>query len=101
MTEKEKQEKELMRRLKKLADGKVNDAVKLAFREEEDLSWLDELDLSNLAELKKGDKGVEMKFLDPLRVIAMMRELMSGGGEQGMQDLLRALDRTAGGDEKL
>ena len=100
MTEKEKQKRELMRRLRKLADGKVNDAVKLAFREDEDLSWVDELDLSNLAELKRGDKGVELKFLDPLRVIAMMRELMSGGGEQGMQDFLRALDQTAGGDEQ-
>ena len=97
---KEKQRKELMNRLKKLADGKVNDAVKLAFPEEGDLRWVDGLDLSNLAELKRGDKGVEMKFWDPLRAIAVMRELMSGDGEQGMKEFLQALDRTAGGGEE-
>ena len=100
MTEKEKQKRELIRRLRRLADGKVNDAVKLAFPESGDLSWVDGLDLSSLVELKRGDKGVEMKFLDPLRAIARMRELMNGSGEQGVQDFLRALDRTAGGDEK-
>ena len=100
MTGKEKQRKELMRRLGKLADGKINDAVKLAFWGEGDLSWMDELDLSGLMELKRGEKGVEMKFMDPVRVIAMMRELMSDQNEQGAQDFFRALNQTAG-DEKL
>lgn len=61
--------------LKKLAVSSPNDAVKLLFLGEEDLSLLDSLDLSLISEIKRSPNGaVEMKFVDRL---AVLRELLS------------------------
>lgn len=100
MTEREKQRKTLLKRLKRLADGKINDSVKLLFFGEEELERLEELDLTGLVELKKSDKGVEMKFVDPIRAIAMMRELMEERDEQSAQSFFHALNQAADGDDE-
>lgn len=59
--------------LKKLASSSPNDAVKLLFLDEEDISAVEGLDLSLLAEVKRSPSGtVELKFVDKL---AVLREL--------------------------
>lgn len=97
--ENEKQRKELLKRLRKLADRPVNDAVRLAFLTPETADEAKQLDLSGLTELKRTDKGVEVKFVDQIKVLEMMRELMeqdTGGAEE----FFRALgDRTGAGAE--
>lgn len=97
MTQREKQRRELLKRLRSLADGKINDSVKLLFLKEEDREQLDGLELRGLVELKRSDKGVEMKFVDPIRAIGMMRELMEERDEQGAQSFFDALNQAADG----
>ena len=59
--------------LKKLASSSPNDAVKLLFLDEDDISTVEGLDLSLLAEVKRSPSGtVELKFVDKL---AVLREL--------------------------
>lgn len=59
--------------LKKLASSSPNDAVKLLFLDEEDISAIEGLDLSLLSEVKRSPSGtVELKFVDKL---AVLREL--------------------------
>ncbi|ARP49527.1 MULTISPECIES: hypothetical protein [Caproicibacterium] len=85
-------QKEALRVCRKLARGKVNDAVRLLFFPPE-ASDLQNLDLSCVEEIKRSDKGsVEIKFADRLKAAQMMAEL--GGGEN-MQPLYSALNQSA------
>ena len=66
-------EKTLMKQLQKLAQYRSNDAVKLVFLSGEDLNSIDGLDLTGLAELKRGSNGsVELKLIDRLQVLELM-----------------------------
>lgn len=95
----QRQRKEMLKRLERLADRRVNDAVKLAFLDRESVEQVDELDLSGLVELKKSEKGFEARFVDQIKVLEMMRELMEENGGQAAEDFFRALNGTAGGEE--
>lgn len=99
MAKTQKQRKEMMDRLRKLADRKANDAVKLAFLDQESAQQVDELDLSGLVELKKTDKSFEARFVDQIKVLEMMRELMDQEDTQGAAEFFQALNGVAGGDE--
>lgn len=89
----------MLRRLERLADRRVNDAVKLAFLDRESVEQVDELDLSGLVELKKSEKGFEARFVDQIKVLEMMRELMKEDGNQAAEDFFRALNGAAGGED--
>lgn len=95
MDREEKQRAEMMRRLRKLADRKVNDAVKLAFLTPETAGQVDGLDLSGLVELKRTDKSFEARFVDQIKVLEMMRELMEKDAGSA-EEFFRALEKTAG-----
>ena len=100
MAKTETQRRELLRRLRKLADRRVNDAVRLAFLDGEHLEELAGLDLSGLVELKKSDRGFEAKFVDQVKVLEMMGALMEeDGGADTVDQFFRALDQAAGGEE--
>lgn len=61
--------------LKKIAMGRVNDAVKLAFLDGTDLSAVDRLDLTAVAEFKRSSGGtVEVKLLDRLEALEKWME---------------------------
>ena len=80
---------ELLRYLRKLAKCRNNDVMKLAFLEPEDRDMLDELDV---AELRRGANGtLEVKFVDRMKVLAMLRELLDEDGGS-VEELLAALD---------
>lgn len=49
------------------------------------------LDLWGVAEFKKGNNGIEIKFTDRVKAISLLLEAL-GGGEDGMAALLDALD---------
>lgn len=85
--------------LEKLAVSSPNDAVKLLFLNEEDLSLLDGLDLSLLTEMKRNANGtVEIKLLDKLEVIRELNELRRSETAQSCvsASFYTALDNAAG-----
>ena len=84
--------------LKRLAESSPNDAVKLLFLGEEDLSLLDGLDLSLISEIKRSPGGaVEMKFVDRLAVLRELLELSKSEDSENAagNSFYAALDRAA------
>ena len=86
---------DVARRLAELAFGKVNDCVRLVL---EDDPAVEKLDLGQLCEIKRNEKGtVEIKLVDRLRALEQLCQLaeqegadvesflqaLSGGGENG------------------
>ena len=78
--------------LYKLAYGGVSDALTLLYRDglsEEDLRMLD---LRNVSEIKRTDKGVEIKFCDRIKAVDKLQELLNGGsGQDSGSGLLDAI----------
>lgn len=99
MANTERERKEMLARLRKLADRRVNDAVKLAFLDAEQVEQVDELDLSGLVELKKTEKGFEARFVDQIKVLEMMRELMERSDTEAAEEFFQALNGAAGGEK--
>ena len=84
----------IMRALRKLADSRCNDAVKLAYLTEEDLDKIDELDLRGLVELKRsGNGGVELKLLNRLQVLEMLDRMNQRGREETLDNFLDDLKK--------
>ena len=79
----------LMGQMQKLAQARVNDAVKLAFLEKADRDLIDSMDLTALTEFKRAGNGaVEVKFTDRMRTIEKLLELCGG---DPAEELLRRL----------
>ena len=97
MKKAQRQREELLERLRRLADRPVNDAVRLAFLTPENVDQVGTLDLSGLTELKRTDKGVEVKFVDQVKVLEMMRELMAKDTGNA-EEFFRALGEKAGAE---
>ena len=73
--------------LRHLAFGEIQDAVRLLYAPQEP-AGLDKLDLFSVAELKRSDKGVEVKFADRLKAAQMLAELDGGEGTQALFSVL-------------
>ena len=105
MDTREKSEEQQIRRelvayLRKLAKWKNNDVVKLAFLEAEDAERVDKLDLTGVVELKRNANGTfEAKFVDKVRVLAMLRELMEERRDGALEDFLDELSGPGDGGE--
>lgn len=99
MSREDAQREEMLDRLRRLADRRVNDAVKLAFLREETAGQVDDLDLSGLVELKRSEKGFEAKFVDQIKVLEMMRDLMERSDTQAAEEFFRALNEMPGAEE--
>lgn len=88
--------RELTAQLRKLARWKNNDVVKLAFLDSGDADKVDGMDLAGVTELRRNPNGTfEAKFVDKVRVLAMLRELMDEGRDGALESFLDGL----GGDE--
>ena len=84
---------ELARRLRALAEARVNDAVKLVYLGGEQVDEIDGLDLTALTEFKRGANGtVEVKLIDRMAVLERMAGLL-GSQEDRTEALLCALGR--------
>lgn len=73
-----------LKKLKTLAFGKANDAVKLVFipETEDGAAYVDRLDLSMLQEVKKSAAGaIEVKMVDRLDAIRLLLETCGGDGD--------------------
>lgn len=69
--------------LYKLAYGGVSDALTLLYREHLSEDDLRSLDLRNVSEIKRTDKGIEVKFCDRIKAIDKLQELLGSGAEHG------------------
>ena len=99
-SEERKIRQELVAYLRKLMKWKNNDVVKLAFLEEADGAQVDKLDLTGVVELKRNANGAfEAKFVDKVRVLAMLRELMEERRDGALKDFLDGLSGQGDGDE--
>lgn len=80
MDEKERQRRDrLLRQVLRLMQAPVNDAVKLAYLQSEEIGQIDGLDLTALKEFKRSASGVvELKFIDRLEVARQLLEQASG-----------------------
>ena len=83
----------LMRRMERLAGGRVNDAVKLAFLDSERMDEIDGLDLSALTEFKRSGNGtVEIKLTDRLAALEKLLAMLEGGENARAEALYQALE---------
>ena len=86
----------LLQWMERLAAGKVNDAVKLAFLDNEQIDAIDALDLSALTEFKRNHNGtVEIKLTDRLTVLERLISLLNCGGSNQAVALYQALEKGA------
>lgn len=100
-SQEQKARQELAGYLRKLAKWKNNDVVKLAFLDEADAQRVDELDLSGVVELRRNANGTfEAKFVDKVRVLAMLRELLDEGRDGALEDFLDGLCPPEGGGKR-
>ncbi len=79
-----------------LAMGRANDAVKLAYLDQDGLSQIDGLDLRCLTEFKRSSNGaVEVKLTDRVAVLEKLLEQQKAEEEDGLGAFLEAMDRPA------
>lgn len=98
--EEQKTREELLAGLRKLAEWRNNDVVKLAFLSGEDAELVDGLDLSGVVELKRNANGTfEAKFVDKVRVLSMLRELLEERRDGALENFLDGLYQRPDGDE--
>ena len=92
-------QEELLEELRRLAEWRNNDVVKLAFLDGEAADKVDALDLSGVVELKRNANGTfEAKFVDKVRILSMIRELMEERRGGGLGAFLGGLCRGGEGD---
>ena len=82
----------LLHRMERLAQCRVNDAVKLAFLDEGQLEKIDGLELGEFK--RSGNGAVELKLVDRVAVLEKLVEL-SGGQENKAEEFFRALKENA------
>lgn len=93
-------QEELLEELRRLAAWRNNDVVKLAFLDGEAADQVDALDLSGVVELKRNANGTfEAKFVDKVRVLTMIRELMEERRDGELGAFLDGLCRDGEADE--
>lgn len=86
----EGEREEILAALKKIALSRPNDAIALAL--DSGGQHIPSLDLWGVSEFKQGSGGnIEVKFADRVKAISLLLE-HTGGGEDGMEALLKALE---------
>ncbi len=87
--------KKIIKQMESLSKAKVNDAVKLAYLQEEQVDLIDGLDLTALTEFKRSNNGVvEVKFMDRLKVLEELLDLTEKADPvEAMLDVIGGGDR--------
>ncbi len=84
---------EILKRMWKLANTGVGDAVRLACFPEEQWEQLGKLNLDALTEFKRGANGViELKFADRARLLELLLDAADHSGEEQGDRFLRAME---------
>ncbi len=78
--------------LYQLACGGIGDALELVYGDAPSSERLRELDLTCVQEIKKTDKGIEIKFCDRVKAVDKLSEMLASRSEQsGAGGLLDAI----------
>lgn len=84
---------QILKRMWKLANAGVEDAVKLACFPQEEWGGLDGLELDALTEFKRGANGViELKFADRAKLLERLLDATDHSGEEQVDRFLRAME---------
>lgn len=84
---------EILRRMYRLATGRANDAVKLAFLSQEEAGKIGRLDLETLQEFKRSSSGVvEVRLLDRVGVLKELLNAAEGEEQAAGAGFLKALE---------
>lgn len=95
----EKKRKLLVKQMQNLSNARVNDAVKLAYLQEEQLDLIDDLDLTALTEFKRSSNGVvEVKFMDRLKVLEELLVLTEEKGLDPVEAMLSVIGPLEGSE---
>lgn len=96
---KEVDRQEVIRALVKIALSRPNAAVELAYMDKPARRTICQLDLSAVSEFKRGDRGVEIKFIDRVKALDTLYSLLGGETDDGqISEFLRALEEA--GEER-
>ena len=79
--------------LRRIAFGSVTDAIKLVLGEEP--LELEGLDLFMVSEIKKTDKGVEIKFYDRIKALSELLSVSESGESRGTSQFVEAIFKGA------
>ena len=99
MAKKELRREDVIEALRKIAFGKANHGVKLMYLEKVTPQRVQRMDLSAVSEIKRGANGaVEVKFVDRVKALGVLYEMLGSGGEDETEEFLQALEQA--GEEK-
>lgn len=88
---------EILRRMWKLANAGVEDAVQLACFPEERWAGRGRLNLDAVTEFKRGANGViELKFTDRARLLELLLDAADRSGEEQVDRFLSAMEEKGG-----
>lgn len=84
---------QILKRMWKLANAGIKDAVKLACFPPEEWGALDGLELDGLTEFKRGSNGViELKFADRAKLLERLLDAADHSGEEQVDRFLKAME---------
>ena len=84
---------QILKRMWKLANAGVGDAVRLACFPQEEWGTLEGMDLDALTEFNRGTNGViELKFADRARLLERLLDAADQSGEEQVDRFQRAME---------
>ena len=84
---------DILRKMYRIAAGRANDAVRLAFLTPEETGRIGRLDLEVLQEFKRSAAGaVEIRLVDRVDVLNRLLQAMGGEGQLSGSGFLQALE---------
>ena len=94
MEKKELGREDVIEALKKIAFGRVNRGVELTYLSEPTAELIRKMDLSAVAEFKRNANGtVEVKFVDRVKALSALYEMLGAGDANEAAEFLQALER--------
>nr|DAF95123.1 MAG TPA: Terminase small subunit [Siphoviridae sp. ctjdk2] len=99
MEKKELGREDVIEALKEIAFGRVNRGVELTYLSEPTAQLIRKMDLSAVAEFKRNGNGtVEVKFVDRVKALSALYDMLGGGDADEAAEFLQALEQA--GEEK-
>ena len=84
---------QILKRMWRLANARVEDGLKLACVPQEEWGTLGNLDLDALTEFKRGANGViELKFADRTKLLERLLDAADQSGEEQVDRFLKAME---------
>ena len=93
MEKKDVRREDVIEALKEIAFGRVNRGEELTYLSEPTAQLIRKMDLSAVAEFKRNGNGtVEVKFVDRVKALSALYDMLGGGDADEAAEFLQALD---------